>query len=72
MSELKGEIIEFADQQENIIKYVKENEKINVKTVMELIGIKESRARELVSELVKKGRLIKKGAARNTYYIIGE
>lgn len=70
--ELKGKISELADQQANIIKYVRENEKIDIKKVMGLFGIKESRARELVSELVKKGHLLKKGAARNTYYIIGE
>ena len=62
----------LSHQEEKIILFVKENLKIDVKSVENLLGVKERRAREILSGLVKKGILDKKGKTKGSYYILKE
>ncbi len=55
-------------QEQKIIDFVEANQQINLKEAMELLGVKESRARELLGLLVKKDALVKNGSARSTFY----
>lgn len=62
----------LSHQEEKIILFVKENLKIDVKSVENLLRVKERRAREILSGLVKKGILDKKGKTKGSYYILKE
>ncbi len=55
-------------QERKIINFVEANQQINLKEAMELLGVKESRARELLGLLVKKDALVKNGSGRSTFY----
>lgn len=57
-------------QEKQIYKYVQENTSITTAEAMELLGVKQRRARVVLSNMVKSGYLKKKGAARSTIYII--
>ena len=57
-------------QEKQIYKYVQENGSITTAEAMELLGVKQRRARIVLSNMVKSGYLKKKGAARSTIYII--
>lgn len=58
-------------QEKQIYKYVQENGSITTAEVMKLLGVKQRRARVVLSNMVKSGYLRKKGAARSTRYVIG-
>jgi len=49
-----------------------QHEKITRKDVEELIAVKDRRAREILSEMVKNGVLKKEGKTRNIYYTKNE
>ena len=57
-------------QEKQIYKYIQENGSITTANAMELLGVKQRRARVVLSNMVKSGYLKKKGAARSTIYII--
>lgn len=57
-------------QEKQIYKYVLENASVTTAEAMELLGVKQRRARVVLSNMVKSGYLRKKGAARSTIYII--
>ena len=57
-------------QEKQIYKYAQENGSITTAEAMELLGVKQRRARVVLSNMVKSGYLRKKGAARSTRYII--
>ncbi len=57
-------------QEKQIYKYVQENGSITTTEAMELLGVKQRRARTVLSNMVKSGYLRKKGAARSTRYVI--
>ena len=57
-------------QEKQIYKYVQENGSVTTAKAMELLGVKQRRARVVLSNMVKSGYLKKKGAARSTIYII--
>lgn len=57
-------------QEKQIYKYVQENTSITTAEAMKLLGVKQRRARVVLSNMVKSGYLRKKGAARSTSYII--
>ena len=57
-------------QEKQIYKYVQENGSITTAEAMELLGVKQRRARVVLSNMVKSGYLKKKGAARSTRYVI--
>ena len=57
-------------QEKQIYKYVQENGSITTTEAMELLGVKQRRARTVLSNMVKRDYLKKKGAARSTIYII--
>jgi len=56
------------EQEKRILEYIFENKTIKSKRVEELLGIKESRTRELLKKMVEKSFIIKLGSGRNTYY----
>ena len=59
-------------QEEQIYDFVLENGKINLQNTMELLNVKATRAREILSGLVKKGIFEKMGKTKGSYYILKE
>ena len=55
-----------------ILNFLSQHEKITRKDVEELIAVKDRRAREILSEMVKNGVLKKEGKTRNIYYTKNE
>ncbi|SFP28344.1 RNA-binding domain-containing protein [Hydrogenimonas thermophila] len=62
-------IAELSFEEEKIVRVLKQNEKIVSNDVEKILNIKERRAREILSNLVKKGVLKKIGKTKGSYYI---
>lgn len=59
------------DEKEQLIyKYVLEIESITTAQAIELLSIKQRRARDILVKMVEKNWLKKKGASRSTAYIV--
>jgi ATP-dependent DNA helicase RecG len=56
------------DQEQQVLDYLKEHKTIVSKMTEQLLGIKESRARELLKKMVEKNLIAKSGSGKNTYY----
>ncbi len=59
------------EQEKIVLEYLLANKSVTSKTVEEILGIKESRTRELLKKMVEKEYILKQGQARGTYYIWG-
>ena len=57
-------------QEEKIISYLESNKRIVSKDVEKLLGLKESRTRELLKQMVEKGIIVRLGSGRSTYYMM--
>ena len=57
-------------QEQQIYKYVLENGSITTAKAMELLGVKQRRARIVLLNMVESDYLRKEGAARSTVYVI--
>lgn len=57
-------------KEQQIYKYVLKNGSITTAKVMELLNVKQRRARAVLLNMVENDYLRKKGAARNTIYVI--
>ena len=57
------------EQEQQIYKYVSENDGITTAQAMKLLGIKQRRTREILAKMVDNGWLRKEGAARSTIYV---
>ena len=57
------------EQEQQIYKYVLENGFITTATVIELLEVKQRRARAILLNMVESGWLKKEGAARSTIYV---
>jgi len=57
-------------QEEKIIQYLDNHERVVSKEVEKLLGIKESRTREFLKSMVDRGLIERVGAGRSTYYVI--
>ena len=62
------EKVGIAANENAILNFLSQHEKITRKDVEELISVKDRRAREILSEMVKMGVLKKQGKSRNIYY----
>lgn len=60
------------EQEKAVFEYLFENKSIRSKNVEELLNIKDSRARELIKQMVDKGYIEKHGQARSTVYTIAK
>lgn len=58
-----------SEQEQRIYKYVSENGAISTIETVELLDVKQRRARAILSNMVKDGYLRKEGAARSTTYV---
>ena len=58
------------EQEQQIYKYILENGSVTTAKVMELLGVKQRRARMILLNMVESDYLRKKGAARSTFYVI--
>ena len=58
-----------SEQERRIYKYVLENGSITANKVMELLNVKQRRARVILSSMIEKDWLRKAGAARSTIYL---
>jgi ATP-dependent DNA helicase RecG len=67
-----GKPAEYNDQERMVLEYLYDKLSITSKKVEELLTIKDSRAREVLSQLVEKGYIAKKGKGRSTYYTLAE
>jgi len=71
--ETGGSVVDtLAPQIQTIILHLNAHRTITVKTVVELLTIKESRAREILKAMTDKGLLEKIGHARRTHYVRGK
>ncbi|MCH4891307.1 hypothetical protein EZV73_27300 [Acidaminobacter sp. JC074] len=70
-SDSVGKLVANNDYVESIIKYAEEHGEFKSKQIQELLGLQESRTREIISKLCKEGVLIRRGSGRNTYYTKG-
>ena len=57
------------EQEQQIYKYVLENSSITTAKAMELLGVKQRRARTVLLNMVESDYLRKEGAARSTIYV---
>jgi len=57
-------------QEEKIIQYFDEHKRVVSKEVEKLLGIKESRTRELLKSMVDRGLIERLGRGRSTYYVL--
>ena len=55
-----------------IYEFVISNHQIDLKDTEKLLGVKSTRAREVLSNMVKKGILKKIGKTKGSYYILKE
>jgi ATP-dependent DNA helicase RecG len=62
----------LTNQEEKIYDYVIKNNKIDVKIAEKLLNVKSARAREILSNMVKKGVLQKIGKTKGSYYILSK
>lgn len=58
-----------SEQERCIYKYVLENGSITTNKAMELLNVKQRRARVILQAMIKKDWLRKEGAARSTIYL---
>lgn len=76
MPESADKVLENADkvlinvQEKNIYDYIQKNNSITTAQAAECAGVKQRRAREILSKMVKKGLLKKCGASRSTVYLL--
>ena len=57
-------------QEEKIIQYLDKYKRVVSKEVEKLLGIKESRTRELLKSMVDRGLIERLGRGRSTYYVL--
>jgi len=57
-------------QKEQIIEYIKKNNKINRQIVEAMFDISKTRANDILNNLIKENILIQVGSGKNTYYVI--
>jgi len=69
VGKVSDNLISFSFQEETIIAYIKKHNRIVSKDVKKLLGIKESRTRELLKQMVEKGLIVRLGRGRSTSYI---
>lgn len=60
----------YLNQEEIIIKYIKENNKITRLEVERILNIGNTRAKQIINKLLQDDTLIKKGNGKNTYYVL--
>lgn len=60
----------ISEQEQRIYKYAQENGSITTVQAMELLGVKQRRAREILAKMVEGDWLKKVGASRSTIYVI--
>lgn len=58
-----------SEQEQRIYKYVLKNGSITTNKVMELLNVKQRRARVILQSMIEKDWLKKTGAARSTIYL---
>ena len=59
------------DTQEAIIrKYIKENEKITRLEVERILGVGNTRSKQIINNLLSKDIIVKKGTGKNIHYIL--
>jgi len=62
-------LIPLSFHEETIIAYIEQYKRIVSKDVEKLLGIKESRTRELLKQMVEKGLIVRLGRGCSTSYI---
>jgi len=68
VGKVSDSLIPLSFQEETIIAYIEEHNRIVSKDVKKLLRIKESRTRELLKQMVEKGLIVRLGRGRSTYY----
>ena len=59
----------YSEQEQQIYKYVLENGSITTTETVEILDVKQRRARAVLLNMIKAGYLRKEGAARSTIYV---
>lgn len=65
-------IEDISENEKKIIEFINTNSKISTIQVMEIAGVKERRAREILRNLLNKNLIIRRGKGRNTHYILNK
>jgi len=71
VGKVSDNLIPLSFQEETIIAYIEQYKRIVSKDVEKLLGIKESRTRELLKQMVEKGLIVRLGRGRSTCYMLG-
>ena len=58
------------ESDKRIIEFVNKNKSITKNNVKALLNIKDTKAKEVLNEMIEKNILQRKGAGRSTYYIL--
>lgn len=61
---------DLSEQEKTIILYSKDNGKVTSKEVMQILGIKDRRARKILRDMVDKNLIEIKGRGKHTHYVI--
>ena len=62
--------IKKLSQEEKVVRYLEENEKITRQEVELLLNIAKSRSKELMQSMVRNKIILKQGTGKNIYYIL--
>ena len=63
-------IVELEGQKLQIYNYVLDNKAVTTREVKELLGVKDRRARKILSDMCNAGVLVKVGATSNLKYVL--
>jgi len=62
---------ELNSEEEKILSFLNQNQKITSFDVAELLGLKERRSRDILKILESKGYVQKVGKTKGSYYVLG-
>ena len=57
-------------EEKKVLLFLLENEKVSRKDVVNLLGVKETKAKEIFNILINKKLIERKGKGRSTYYVL--
>ncbi len=63
---------ELSAQEKSILEFIDENGSITSAKLMELLSVKKRRAQVILSQMMKDRLICKKGASKNTNYVLAD
>lgn len=72
VSESSKEYRKVSVQEQQVLAFASDTQRITAKDVEQVLGVKEARARRVLKEMVAKHLLVRQGSSRNTCYVMPE